>query len=362
MIDNELITPPSPSPNTWHKCIIENSRQRACGLDVVRCCAILFVIGGHFFLHTPFNNTQFCSGSMFVLGMLQTLMLINVPLFLMLTGYLNLNKRVNRKYYRNGIRVIVSYAVISVITLLYRKYYLGESESWWMWIRKILDFSAIPYAWYIEMWIGLFLLTPFLNILWNNIGSRRHKHVLLLSLYLLTALPDFFNRYGFTLVPAYWEALYPVTFFYLGAYIREYKPQIATKWLVAGIFGICLINPVINIVLFGQRPMLHLIGDGNGVFGVPLSVLFFLAVYKTDYRNGGVKAILAKVSVLSLDMYLFSWIFDSSVYPLTAAYMPDMQSWGILVYYVAVVGTIFILSFLASWTYQCAKRISMRNA
>lgn len=348
MINNELITPPP-----QRECRIENSRQRACGLDVVRCCAILFVIGGHFFLHTPFNNTQFCSGSMFMLGMLQTLMLINVPLFLMLTGYLNLNKQVNRKYYRNGIRVIVSYAVISVITILYRKYYLGESE---MWIRKILDFSAIPYAWYIEMWIGLFLLTPFLNILWKNISSRRHKHILLLSLYMLTAMPDFFNRYGFTLVPAYWEALYPVTFFYLGAYVREYKPQIATKWLVAGILGICLINPVINIVLFGQRPMLHLIGDGNGVFGVPLAVLFFLAVYKTDYRNGGVKAILAKVSVLSLDMYLFSWIFDSSVYPLTAVYMPDMQSWGILLYYVTVVGAIFILSFLASWTFNLMRK------
>ena len=155
---------------------------------------------------------------MFILGMLQSLTLINVPLFLMLTGYLNLNKQVNRKYYRNGIRVVVSYVVISIITILYRKYCLGDTESWGMWVRKILDFSAIPYAWYIEMWIGLFLLTPFLNILWKNIGSRRHKLVLLLTLYLLTALPDFFNRYGLTLVPAYWEALYPVTFFYLGKF------------------------------------------------------------------------------------------------------------------------------------------------
>ncbi len=347
-------------PITPHEYRIEASRQRSCGLDVVRCCAILFVVAGHFFLNTPFNNTPFSSGSMFILGMLQTLMLINVPLFLMLTGYLNLNKQVNRKYYRNGIRVVVSYVVISIITILYRKYYLGDTESWGMWVRKILDFSAIPYAWYIEMWIGLFLLTPFLNILWKNIGSRRHKHVLLLSLYLLTALPDFFNRYGLSLVPGYWEVMYPVTFFYLGAYIREYQPKlndsvrigrrtvsIATL-CIAGIIGICLINPVINIVLFGHRPMLHLVGDGNGIFGVPLATLFFIAVYRTDWKNKGVKSVLAKVSVLSLDMYLFSWIFDSSLYPLTRAWMPDMQSWLILLYYVAVVASVFLLSFIAA--------------
>lgn len=326
------------------------SGTRSCGMDVVRCFAILFVIGGHFFLHTQFNNTQFSSTSMFILGMIQTLMLINVPLFLMLTGYLNLNKQISRKYYRNGIRVIVSYVLISVIVILFRRYYLGEELSWvCVWLRKILDFSAIPYAWYIEMWIGLFLLTPFLNILWKNIGSRRHKHVLLITLYLLTALPDFFNRYGLTLVPAYWEFTYPVAFFYLGAYIREYRPAIPVKWLVLSALGICMVNPVINIVLFHHRPMLHLIGDGNGLFGVPLAAIFFLLVYRLDFSSKALCATLAKISVLSLDMYLFSWMFDSLVYPLTAQYMPDMHSMVILVYYVAVVGSIFVLSYVAAY-------------
>lgn len=347
-------------PITPPECKTDASRQRSCGLDIVRCCAILFVIGAHFFLHTPFNNTVFNSGSMFILGMIQSLTLINVPLFLMLTGYLNLSKQVNRKYYRNGVRVVVSYVVISVITILYRKYYLGDTESWGIWVRKILDFSAIPYAWYIEMWIGLFLLTPFLNILWKNIGSRHHKLILLLTLYLLTALPDFFNRYGLTLVPAYWEALYPVTFFYLGAYIREYQPKTSdtvrigrcnlrvAALCIAGIVGICLINPVINITLFQHRSMMHLIGDGNGIFGTPLATMFFIAVYRTDWKNCGVKRVLAKVSVLSLDMYLFSWIFDSSIYPMTRSWMPDMQTWGILLYYIAVVATVFLLSLFAS--------------
>lgn len=41
-------------------------QNRIIGLDLVRSCAILFVIAGHFFvLNTPFKNTDFGGFSMF---------------------------------------------------------------------------------------------------------------------------------------------------------------------------------------------------------------------------------------------------------------------------------------------------------
>lgn len=328
--------------------IPKSGGYRVAGLDIVRTFAILFVIGSHFFLHSGFNKAEFSSFPMFVLAMLQTLTMANVPLFLMLTGYLNLNKTISRKYYRNGIRVIVSYVVISVITIFFRRYWLHEDTGIVKGMLSILDFSAIPYAWYIEMWIGLFLLTPFLNILWKNIDTRRHKHVLLTTMYLLTALPDCFNRYGFYLVPGYWELLYPVAFFFAGAYIREYQPRFSAKRLIAICLGICLINPTVNMLLFSHRPMLHLIGDGNGIFVMPMTVLFFLIFYHRDIRTRWLKKSLAEISVLSLDIYLFSWIFDSMVYPWLSSVKPSMQNPLILLYYIAAVGSVFSLSFLAA--------------
>ena len=35
-------------------------------------------------------------------------------------------------------------------------------------IIYIFNFTACPNAWYLEMYIGLFLLIPFLNIIYNN--------------------------------------------------------------------------------------------------------------------------------------------------------------------------------------------------
>lgn len=154
----------------------KNSPLRIAGLDVIRVVAIFSVIAGHFFvLNTPFRDTAFDVHGMFLQGMSYLLFIsTGVPLFIMMTGFLNAHKvECNWKYYRGGIRVIITYLFFSVVTILFRKFWLEEDLSWIKWGLKILDFSAIPYGWYIEMWIGLYLLTPFLNL--RAIPTKRQK-------------------------------------------------------------------------------------------------------------------------------------------------------------------------------------------
>lgn len=328
---------------------LQNSRS--VGLDIIRVCAILFVIGSHFFLHTSFNSATFHGAPMFFLSMLATLTLINVPLFMMLTGYLNVNKRVSKKYYKGCIRVIVAYVFFSLVTIVFRELYLGEHYTPVQWFLKITDFSAIPYAWYIELWIGLFLLTPFLNILWKGIETKRNKRILIITLFICSAFPDFLNRYGVHLVPGYWEeAAYPLCFFYIGSYIREYQPKCNVRKTALAILGLCLINPVANLIIsfISPRPMLHLIGDGNGIVGIPLATLFFLMCYKAKVSDLRVRNALMRVSLLALDMYLVSYIFDRLWHPYFRNLIgDDITALG--PYYPIIIGVIAASSFLAAW-------------
>ena len=267
---------------------------------MIRSCAILFVIAGHFFsLHTAFKGT-----SLFIQATISFLFYTGVSLFLLLTGYLNTNKSINKKYYKGGVRVIISYLLFSLITIIFRKYYLHESLSWIQWGLKVLDFSAIPYGWYIEMWIGLFLLTPFLNLLYKTIPDQKQKLILVGTLYIMTALPDLLNRYGVHLVPGFWQQCFPLTFYFIGAYIHEYKPTIRKGWAWMIILGICLINPIFNLIFIHNHTLVQICGNSNGVFGIPIAVLFFLLFYQLDIHSKMNKKILAKISVLSLDMYL----------------------------------------------------------
>lgn len=94
--------------------------------------------------------------------------------------------------------------------------------------------------------------------------------------------------------------------------------------------------------------MLHLIGDGNGIFVMPMTVFFFLLFYRINIKSEWLKKAFAWISVLSLDIYLFSWIFDQVVYPGLKGIKPTMQSPLILAYYIAAVGSVFLLSLAAA--------------
>jgi surface polysaccharide O-acyltransferase-like enzyme len=321
---------------------------RIVGLDLLRSCAILLVLSLHFFYHTAFNNSLFEGVSLFLQAMAKFFFGMGVPLFLLLTGYLNMKKTVSFKYYKGGIRVLISYVLFSIVTVLFRKYYIGETFSWLQWGNQILGFSAIPYGWYIEMWIGLFLLIPFFNIMYKNIPSQKQKLLLIGTLYVMTALPDLLNRYGMHLVPGFWKQCFPVMFYFIGSYIYEYKPKInkIIAWL--SILGICLINPVFNSLFVKGRTLIQLCGDPAGVFGTIISVLFFLIMYQWDCKSNKVSKILGKISVFSLDMYLCSYIFDALFYPLFIdRYFVNQSQFGI--YYFIIVPVSFCCSYILAW-------------
>ena len=293
---------------------------------------------------------------MFIQGMGRTLFCINVPLFLILTGYLNLWKKISKKYDKGCVPVLLSYLVISLVTIAVRETITDTHLSPISWILQITDFSAIPYAWYIEMWIGLFLLTPFLNILWKNIETRRHKHILILTLYLLCALPDFFNRYGVSLVPGYWEAIYPCAFYFMGAYIREFHPRIPSGRLLAFIILCCLINPVFNTLLISNHSMIQLAGDGNGIIGMPLAAAVFLLLNRIDVESEWLTALLKSISTVSLDMYLISYVFDLITYRyFISHFYVDQGQFGI--YFLAIVPLVFIQSYVFSILKQSVFRL-----
>lgn len=329
---------------------------RNIGLDVIRSIAIFFVIGGHFFLlHTSLRDVPFKGTSLFVQGTFLSLFLSGVPLFVVLTGYLNINKSCCWKYYRNIKKVLYSYLFFSILTILFRKYYLGDAESWAEWGLKMLEFSAIPYAWYIEMWIGLYLLTPFLNILYKNIEGRNAKHLLIGILFLMTTLPHWLNRDGMHLFPAFWQQCWPLTFYFVGAYIQEYQPQVKVRLAAILIVGLCLLNPVLNQLLH-TRSLLLLGGGPEDIVSFFITILLFLIFYRINIKKKIVEKVVVSISLYSLDIYLCCYIFDALYYPFFKShYYVTQAQFGS--YFFVLVPLVLASSFLVAFLKNRLQRI-----
>lgn len=324
--------------------------QRICGLDLIRVVAIFFVIAGHFlFLNTSYMKTPIQGLSMFLQSMMMSVFYVSVPLFMMLTGYLNINKTPTKKYYMGMVRVLVAYLVFSIATILFRTYYMCEERSIVQWILAILNYSAIPYAWYIEMWIGLALLAPFLNYMWRAIPTMREKLLLIAVLFFLTACPNFIS----SLFPKYFaQACYPLMFYFMGTFIREYQPTIKAWVGIAAVILLSMVNPVATILFLGSDSVdVALAGGPGGVFYTWIAVAIFLMLYRRDISVKPIKRWVTHCSMVSLEMYLCCYMFDQLYYPWFKERFYESQA-QFLPWFFVIVPLVFFSSYLVAALYN----------
>ena len=219
--------------------------RRNPAMDITRIVSVLLVISVHFFLYNGFYSEPMKGPEMFVMCVMRTFFSACVPMFMLLSGYLMCNKQLNKKYFFGISKTLVTYLLAGAACIIYRAVHLHTVYDFKKVVYDFLNFSAAQYAWYIEMYIGLFLLIPFLNILYNKLETERNKQILVLVMIVLTVLPTLLNIFKldtpswwgnptssdeFTkVVPAWWIGFYPVTYYFTGCYLREYGLRFKTR-------------------------------------------------------------------------------------------------------------------------------------
>ena len=314
-------------------------------MDALRVFSCLSVISVHFFLNGGFYSQPIAGREMAAMLFLRCLFIICVPLFIMITGFLQKNKTPSTDYYKKIWRVLCIYFLSALACGIYR-YADGQYDS----VRKIfygiLDFTAAKYGWYVEMYLGLFLLIPFLNLVYLNLKTKKGKQLLLGTLLFLTSLPMLVNTFRFGdaawwseprldaqyqhLIPQWWKGIYPVTFYYLGAYLREYPVSLSRPRLA----GLTLLSVGAAAVFnyWRSRPGAFLWGawnDWHSPFTVITAVLVFSLILQCGKKEKTPKPVAAGLgflSEISFGIYLVSYIFDDVFYPKLAARVPEIPA------------------------------------
>lgn len=328
--------------------------ERKAGLDIVRTIAIIFVISVHYFANTIFYSLPTMGKTMGILLAFRWLFFTCVPLFLILTGYLNRKKELNKKHYKGLKKVMISYFFISIICILVRIFYFKEKQRILFWLISPFNFSANGNSWYIEMYIGLYLLVPFLNLLYKSLETKEKKQLLIAVFLLLTSVPSIFNNYDILglnkveLYPNWWLNLYPITYYYIGSYISEYQPKIRKSTSIFYILLVLLIQTSCYYLLLEEKSFSwNLYGGYGNIITVILSTLIFLTFYDIDIKNKIIKKIVTSISLCSLDMYLFSYLVDKKVYQTIRVFVLSPKQ--LLIYMVPTISVIILISYMLSF-------------
>ena len=287
--------------------------NRDTNADIIRIFALFMVFFVHIFYNNGFYALPIDNTVMYVGTFFRQFFLICVPLFMLLTGYLQGNKEIefNKKYVFKLNKVLVPYLIITILTVIFHRYTGINSKT--AFLDLLFAYYDNGYTWYIEMYIGLYLLIPFFNQLFISLNKKKREG-LIVVLSTLTFIPSLFFVFDIPFINC-WTMLYPISYYFIGAYIKLHGLNIkrSLRWIL--LITSCIYNGILATTLF-QNSLFSSFNDSNGFFTAVNSVLIFslLLEIKTDRFKLGTKKLLANLSNIVVPTYMFSYISDNIIY------------------------------------------------
>ncbi|MDE7280110.1 MAG: acyltransferase family protein [Ruminiclostridium sp.] len=313
-------------------------------LDIIRILSLLCINGVHFFRYSGFYSTPVEGGEMMLMCVFRGLVIICVPMFLMLSGYLMNQKAPSKKYFLGITKTILIYFLCSVVFSLFLKFVQGEEMTLKLFVINLFSFEGTKYAWYIEMYLGLYLLIPFLNMIFNNLKDKKQALCLLGVLFTVCILPSFINIFRFEeagwwldpgsskeyfqILPQWWDDLYPVFFYFLGAYLSKYKPAMPVITNIALLISSAVFDGAFSF----YRSMGHnyVWGAWNSNTSPTTALTAFLSFslllnirFKKENRSRSF--LLKLLSDSCIFAFLLSGMFDLYLYDIFKAEIPEVR-------------------------------------
>lgn len=346
------------------------AKPRFVGIDIVKILACFLVVCIHFFLYSGFYSEPITQEFGQTAIYFRWIAYCCVPLFMITTGYLMKNKTLSKKYYLGILRVLILYLVISVICYIFdhhhypNKYDIYGGYNPWVFIRGLFMFSDAQYAWYVEYYVTIFAIIPFLNLAFNSLKNKTQRFALTATVCLLSIVSQSlfigFNLDNqIKLLPGYFTRCYPIAYYFIGAFIREYPPApklmnklycfiiyaVSLTWMSSSTFQQSVANTMENSIMKSW----HYNDYGSWPVAV-CSTALFLILFDIRSNNKVLGKILKFISESTFSCYLISYIFDTVFYTTIVGTYPTMQErWAHAPIYI---GKIFGCSMLCAMVLQ----------
>ncbi len=323
------------------------TKQRQSGPDLIRSIACFFVVGAHFYLNMDYYNTPMEGWKMFVMTACRWLFVTAVPLFFMLTGYFKKKKVADRSHYKALIPLVISYVVVSVAKmLLYNRLY-GKIYG----IKEIFrNLGNYQIAWYMGLYLCVFLLIPFLNKAWYAL-SEKEQNILLATLGFLCTIYPAFKYVG----PSYFIGVYPVLFYFLGIAVSDRHWRVNRLFLAAVLVFTIVLEATISMKMTSTGLFdWNLIQTADGTYGTFFisicTICIFLMLYDVNVGGKIICAVLSSISSVSFEIYLFAGAYDAIIYGYAKRYLtgPIEAFWWFFV----TVPASFICAYISSVVFR----------
>jgi len=196
-------------------------REREHYLDLVRCIAIMLVIGLHVIAAYIVNPAYYGTRAWLMCVAGNALFRAGVPLFFMISGYLMLSGPAAEDtfgFYRKRLpRILLPLLCWNVIYTCCHALSQGRALTPGELLGNLLNNGSAYHMWYVYTLLGVYLMTPFLRRIVRGCGRRE-----IILLFLLVIFPGAIRTTINTFLPVYVYLFEPLMEGYFGYYLLGY--------------------------------------------------------------------------------------------------------------------------------------------
>jgi len=195
--------------------------ERNSNFELMRITSMFMIVIWHFIFHS--NILAKTSGTLnLIIYFIYIIVSIHVNSFILVSGYFQYNKKFKPRkivslitttwFYKLIYAIIFSVTGIVTITKTEMLFFIQPFN---------FNYGFGEFYWFINMYIFLYLLSPFINKLIETLSQRQHKTLIIILLIMLSIVPTVtlnstLNNNGYTIASF-------VMLYIIGAYFGKYK-------------------------------------------------------------------------------------------------------------------------------------------
>ena len=264
--------------------------KRKSNFELLRVLCILMIITLHYnsSMGGLLNNVEIGSINFYISHFIQSLCIVAVNAFIIITGYFSYKKdnvKVSKVIYLFYVCLIYGLLIFGIYLLLGNKV---NANALIELIKTIFD------RWFVVIYSILYLLIPFINKLIGSLNKRQLETLIIINIFSFYVWFTVFTNT--TIKDGGYGIVNFITLYLIGAYIHKYKDNYIKKYKTISIYIICAIITTILSCFTTRSAYAY-----NTIFNLIGSISLFLTFKNMNIKDNN---IINKLSTYTFTVYI----------------------------------------------------------
>ena len=284
-------------------------RKRNLNVEALRILAMLLIVLGHCIGHNHLVEYTRPSAWSYLIKFFQIITFPATNIFVLITGYYQSQTTFKiRKVLLLWLQIFFYSSILYLVSIISGRTALHPTEC----LKALLPISGNQY-WFLRVFLGLYLLSPFLNELVKTLPQRKFQ-LLLLTNFILFSLWRSFLPFATTLnFEGGNSIIWFVVLYLTGAYLAKFPVSFSARQIRWALLGLTAFAYGTWVALNGISCHLGLNGKGASLFteftafpiyGIAICALLLATTRKGSFTNERVRRMVTTCASSVLGVYM----------------------------------------------------------